>query len=314
MRGVSCRMTSNSNACASDDSLIVLRDVDKRYTTHAGTFTALRGVSLEVGRGEFVGIVGQSGSGKTTLLNLISGIDRPTRGEVCVGGVAVHALRERDMARWRGRNVGIVFQFFQLLPTLTVVENVMLPMDLCARWLSRDRRARANALLEQLGVADQAHKLPATLSGGQQQRVAIARALANAPAVLLADEPTGNLDSHNSSIILELFAVLAREGQTIVTATHDAEAHRACTRTVVHRRRSRRRGPPSRMLSPRWRKVARDLWLHRARTISVVLAIVVGLAGAGTVLDAWALLRRVTHDDVSRHQPRVGHAGRGFRG
>jgi putative ABC transport system ATP-binding protein len=128
--------------------------------------------------------------------------------------------------------VGIVFQFFQLLPTLTAIENVMLPMDLCSRWPARDRSRRAHALLDQLGVGDQAHKLPATLSGGQQQRVAIARALANEPAVLLADEPTGNLDSHNAAIILELFAGLAREGQTIVAATHDAGVHRVCTRTI----------------------------------------------------------------------------------
>jgi len=144
----------------------------------------------------------------------------------------VHAIPEREMANWRGRSVGLVFQFFQLLPTLTVIENVMLPMDLCARWDSRERRPRAQALLERLGVGDQAHKLPSTLSGGQQQRVAIARALANAPAVLLADEPTGNLDSKNAALILELFADLARDGQTIVVASHDASVHRICTRTI----------------------------------------------------------------------------------
>jgi len=150
-----------------------------------------------------------------------------------VDGVALHEVRESAVAKWRGRSVGIVFQFFQLLPTLTAIENVMLPMDLCAQWAPRERDDRARALLEQLGVADQAHKLPATLSGGQQQRVAIARALANAPAVLLADEPTGNLDSHNAAIILELFASLAQQGQTIVAATHDAGVQRVCTRTVA---------------------------------------------------------------------------------
>jgi ABC-type antimicrobial peptide transport system, ATPase component len=215
------------------DVLISLRGVGKSYETHSGSFAALRDVTLDIARGEFVGIVGHSGSGKSTLLNLLSGIDRASVGEVFVGGIALHALREREIASWRGRSVGIVFQFFQLLPTLTAIENVMLPMDLCARWPAREREERARALLDQLGVADQAYKLPATLSGGQQQRVAIARALANEPAVLLADEPTGNLDSHNAAIILELFAALAQQGQTIVAATHDAGVHRVCTRTVA---------------------------------------------------------------------------------
>ncbi|MEP7064985.1 MAG: ABC transporter ATP-binding protein [Gemmatimonadota bacterium] len=218
---------------AHSDALISLRGVGKSYTTHSGSFTALRDVSLDIARGELIGIVGQSGSGKSTLLNLLSGIDRPSSGELFVGGVAVHAIREREMASWRGRSVGIVFQFFQLLPTLTAIENVMLPMDLCARWPSRERADRARGLLAQLGVADQAHKLPATLSGGQQQRVAIARALANEPSVLLADEPTGNLDSHNAAVILDLFAALAQRGQTIVAATHDAGVHRVCTRTIT---------------------------------------------------------------------------------
>ena len=226
-------MTLAAETTTDSDALISLRGVSKSYATHSGSFAALHDVSLDIRRGELVGIIGQSGSGKSTLLNLISGIDRPSRGEIFVGGVAVHAIRESGMAKWRGLSVGIVFQFFQLLPTLTAIENVMLPMDLCARWPARDRMRRAHALLERLGVADQAHKLPATLSGGQQQRVAIARALANEPAVLLADEPTGNLDSHNAAIILELFAQLARDGQTIVAATHDAEVQRVCTRTVI---------------------------------------------------------------------------------
>jgi putative ABC transport system ATP-binding protein len=214
------------------DSLIIMRAVSKRYATPSGNFTALDRVNLDIHAGELVAIVGQSGSGKSTLLNLISGIDRPSSGEVIIGGASVHAIPERDMARWRGRSVGIVFQFFQLLPTLTVIENVMLPMDLCARWASRERQPRAQALLDQLGVGDQAKKLPFTLSGGQQQRVAIARALANAPTVLLADEPTGNLDSRNAAVILELFAALSANGQTIVVASHDASVHRICTRTI----------------------------------------------------------------------------------
>ena len=221
------------SALDADAPLIALRAVSKDHPTPAGPFAAVADVSLEVAHGELVAVVGQSGSGKSTLLNLVAGIDRPTRGEVWVGGTAVHRLAERDMARWRGRSVGVVFQFFQLLPTLTAIENVMLPMDFCNAWPPRERHARALALLERLGVADQADKLPATLSGGQQQRVAVARALANAPAVLLADEPTGNLDSRNAAAILELFASLAEGGQTVVMATHDAGVHRVATRTVA---------------------------------------------------------------------------------
>jgi putative ABC transport system ATP-binding protein len=213
-------------------SAIILRDVEKIYSTPGGRFNALRGVSLRVDSGEFVAILGQSGSGKSTLLNMISGIDRPTRGEIIVGGTAVHTIRERAMARWRGRSVGIVFQFFQLLPTLTAIENVMLPMDFCNAWPSRERQARAAALLERLGVADQANKLPLTLSGGQQQRVAIARALANGPQLLLADEPTGNLDARTTRSILELLGQMASEGQTIVAVTHNDNVRDAASRVV----------------------------------------------------------------------------------
>ena len=214
-------------------ALITLRDVTKTYVSAAGTFTALSDVDLAIDRGEFVTVVGQSGSGKSTLLGLLAGIDRPTKGEVFVDSTAVHLLSERAMSPWRGRTVGIVFQFFQLLPTLTAVENVMLPMDFCRMWNPRERHARAMSLLERLGVADQANKLPATLSGGQQQRVAVARALANAPTVLLADEPTGNLDSRTSDSMLELFAALVSEGQTILMVTHEAAAARHATRTVM---------------------------------------------------------------------------------
>jgi putative ABC transport system ATP-binding protein len=213
--------------------LIRLDAVRKEYPTPAGPFVALDDVTLDVARGELVAVVGQSGSGKSTLLGLVAGIDRPTRGAVTVGDTAVHALPERAMAAWRGRRVGIVFQFLQLLPTLSAVENVMLPMDFCDAWPARERAPRAHALLERLGVADQARKLPSTLSGGQQQRVAIARALANAPAVLLADEPTGNLDSRNAAAILALFAELAHDGQTVLMATHDAWVHRIADRTVT---------------------------------------------------------------------------------
>ncbi len=213
--------------------LITLRDVTRIFPGAGGGFTALADINLTIDRGDFAVIVGQSGSGKSTLLGLLAGIDRPTRGEVLVGDTAVHSLPERSMAAWRGRTVGIVFQFFQLLPTLTAVENVMLPMDFCNAWPSRERHGRALALLDRLGVADQADKLPSTLSGGQQQRVAIARALANEPAVLLADEPTGNLDSKTSASILELFAQLAESGQTVVMVTHERGAMQFASRAIT---------------------------------------------------------------------------------
>ena len=215
------------------DPVISMRRVTKAYDTPAGSFTALADVDLTIDRGEFVAVVGPSGSGKSTLLGLLAGIDRPTHGEVVVGGTALHDLAEGAITGWRGRAVGIVFQFFQLLPTLTAAENVMLPMDFCRAWPARERRPRALALLDRLGVADQADKLPATLSGGQQQRVAVARALANAPAVLLADEPTGNLDSRTSAAMLEVIAGLVEEGQTVVMVTHEREAIRWATRTVA---------------------------------------------------------------------------------
>lgn len=216
-----------------DQPLISLRDVERIYTTPAGAFTALVDVNLTIDRGEFVAVVGPSGSGKSTLLGLLSGIDRPTRGEVVIDGTPIHTLSENAMSRWRGRAVGIVFQFFQLLPTLTVAENVMLPMDFCDTWPPRERRGRAMALLDRLGVADQADKLPATLSGGQQQRVAVARALANEPTLLLADEPTGNLDSRTSEAMLELLAGLVIGGQTLVMVTHERTAMRFAHRTVT---------------------------------------------------------------------------------
>jgi putative ABC transport system ATP-binding protein len=212
--------------------IIALSGVSKVYPAAAGPFTALADVTLAIAEGEFVVVAGPSGSGKSTLLGMLSGIDRPTAGSIVVGGTAVHALSERAMSAWRGRAVGIVFQFFQLLPTLTAAENVMLPMDFCGMWPARERQDRALALLERLGVLDQADKLPATLSGGQQQRVAIARALANAPKVLLADEPTGNLDTRTAEAVLAVFADLARAGQTVVMVTHERDAARIASRTV----------------------------------------------------------------------------------
>ena len=212
--------------------MIALRGLSKTYRTPAGDFAALRGIDLDIAAGELVTIVGRSGSGKSTLLNLLSGIDRPTAGTVAVGGTQVHGLPGSQLPAWRGRTVGIVFQFFQLLPTLTAAENVMLPMDLCGTFAPRERRARALALLERVEVADQADKLPATLSGGQQQRVAIARALANDPPVLLADEPTGNLDSETGAGVVALFDRLAAEGRTVLVVTHERDAF-ASTRSVA---------------------------------------------------------------------------------
>jgi ABC-type lipoprotein export system ATPase subunit len=216
-----------------NDQLIELRDVVKVYTSAAGEFTALKAVDLEIGHGEFVAIIGKSGSGKSTLINMIAGIDRPTSGEVFVGDTAVHTLSERQMSPWRGRNLGIVFQFFQLLPALSIVENVMLPMDFCDTFASHERRRRAMDLLDQVGMADSAHKLPSAVSGGQQQRVAIARALANDPPILIADEPTGNLDSKTAESVFALFEQLIRQGKTIVMVTHDNALAKRVTRSVI---------------------------------------------------------------------------------
>jgi putative ABC transport system ATP-binding protein len=200
-----------------------LRAVVKDYVTDAGTFRALAGVSLTVDAGEFVAVVGKSGCGKSTLLNMITGIDRPTAGEVWVAGTEVSRLSERAMAGWRGRHVGVIFQFFQLLPTLTVIENVLLPMDFEGSRSARERRERAVQLLEQVEMADQADKLPLSTSGGQQQRVAIARALANDAPVLVADEPTGNLDSVTADAVFDLFRRLAQARKTVIMVTHDIE-------------------------------------------------------------------------------------------
>lgn len=203
--------------------LVQIRGVTKAFPTACGQFCALKGISLDIGRGHFVALTGKSGSGKTTLLNIMTGIDRPSQGRVTVGGVSVDSLAERPLARWRGRNIGLVFQFFQLLPTLTVLENVILPMDFCGAFATKERRERAFSLLEKVGIEDQAHKLPSALSGGQQQRAAIARALANDPPIIVADEPTGNLDSRTAGEIFELFADLAGAGKTVAVVTHERD-------------------------------------------------------------------------------------------
>jgi ABC-type lipoprotein export system ATPase subunit len=214
-------------------SLIALRQVQKVFKSEAGSFQALKSIDLEIGRGEFVGIIGRSGSGKSTLINMITGIDRPTSGEVLVDETAVHTLSENQMARWRGRNLGIVFQFFQLLPNLSVIENVMMPMDLCNTYPLWERRKRALRLLEMVEMQEQAEKFPSALSGGQQQRVAIARALANNPPLIIADEPTGNLDSKTADVMFKLFENLAAEGKTVVMVTHDSSLARRVSRTVL---------------------------------------------------------------------------------
>lgn len=213
--------------------LVDIRRVVKSYATAAGEFTALRGVTLQVNAGEFVAVVGKSGSGKSTLTNMITGIDRPTNGEVIINGTPVHTLRENQIASWRGRTVGVVFQFFQLLPTLTVLENVMLPMDFCNLYNRRERQERAIHLLEQVEMTPQMHKLPTAISGGQQQRVAIARALANDPPIIVADEPTGNLDSRTADAVFALFTRLVDEGKTILMVTHDDDLAKQVTRTVT---------------------------------------------------------------------------------
>jgi putative ABC transport system ATP-binding protein len=212
--------------------MISLQNISKTFQTPAGTFAALKDINLEINRGEFVGLIGKSGSGKSTLLNMIGGIDRPTSGNISVGKTEIKHLKENKLASWRGRTVGFVFQFFQLLPTLTAAENVMLPMDFSRMFPPRERRKRALSLLERVGVVEQADKLPATLSGGEQQRVAIARALANEPSVVLADEPTGNLDSGTAHSVLDLFREMATGGTTVLIATHEAEIARVIDRIV----------------------------------------------------------------------------------
>jgi putative ABC transport system ATP-binding protein len=213
--------------------VISLRQVAKSYSTPAGTFQALRDVDLDIGAGDFVAVVGKSGSGKSTLLNMIGGIDRPSAGSMTVGGSGIQELSPAGLALWRGRTIGFVFQFFQLLPTLTASENVMLSMDFRGALPAKLRRGRALELLRGVGVERQADKLPSALSGGEQQRVAIARALANDPPVILADEPTGNLDSETGAEIFRMFAALAKGGKTVVVVTHEREAASLVDRTVT---------------------------------------------------------------------------------
>lgn len=221
-----------------DNLLIQMQDVVKVYSTAAGEFAALKGISLQVGTGEFLGIVGKSGAGKSTLLNMITGVDHLTSGEVVVNtkesSVSLHKLTEDAIASWRGRNLGVVYQSFQLLPMLTLVENIMLPMDLCGRFNPKQSRERALELLQLVEIEDHANKYPTQISGGQQQRVAIARALANDPQILVADEPTGSLDSMTADHIFEVFEHLVSDrGKTIVMVTHDESLKSRFTRTLA---------------------------------------------------------------------------------
>jgi putative ABC transport system ATP-binding protein len=212
--------------------LVRLNNVVKTYRTKAGDFDALSGITLNVHQGQFVGIAGKSGAGKSTLVNMISGIDRLTSGEVWVQEVPVHALKEGQVAPWRGRNVGIIYQSFELMPTLSLLDNVMLPMDFCGRYRRHESRDRALSLLDQVGLADHVDKPPTKISGGQQQRVAIARALANDPPLLVADEPTGNLDSATAEDIFALFQSLVDQGKTIIMVTHDQNLAQRTSHTV----------------------------------------------------------------------------------
>jgi putative ABC transport system ATP-binding protein len=226
------RQAENGRQQKPNDRLVELRAVVKTYQSTAGTFTALKGIDLQVESGAFVSIIGKSGSGKSTLINVITGIDRPTSGEVIVDHVRIDKLNEEKIAIWRGHSVGVIFQFFQLLPTLTAVENILLAMDYGRRYSPAERPERAMHLLELVGMADQAHRLPNSLSGGQQQCVAVARALANDPVMLTADEPTGNLDSKSAEMVFRLFEDLADAGKTILMVTHDNELAGRAERTI----------------------------------------------------------------------------------
>ncbi len=215
-----------------NNHLVQIVNVVKSFPVGGGEVTILKGLNLDVNHGEFVSIVGPSGNGKSTLLNMITGIDRPTAGEVLVNGLQIHKMSENKLAAWRGQHVGIVFQFFQMLPALSLMQNVILPMDFAGKYSARERRERAMLLLEMVGLADQANKLPSMVSGGQQQRAAIARCLANDPELIIADEPTGNLDTRNAQDVFDLFLKLVEQGKTMIMVTHDKELSRRVPRVV----------------------------------------------------------------------------------
>ncbi len=226
-------MLEQNNPNNSMSYLVSLRDLSKSYESAGSSVSVLHNINLDIAIGERVAIVGKSGSGKTTLINLLTGIDSPSTGDIVIQGQSITALSQNALAKWRGKHIGIVFQFFQLLPTLTIQENIILPMDFCNQFPRNKRAARALELLDRVGIADHAHKLPAALSGGQQQRAAIARALANDPPLLVADEPTGNLDSTNADHIMQLFTDLSREGKTIITVSHERDISRYVDRIIT---------------------------------------------------------------------------------
>jgi len=206
-----------------ENVLIDIRDLRKDYKTPAGSFPALKGIDMTIGRGEFIAVMGKSGAGKSTLVNMLTGIDKPTSGQIWIGGEPVHSMNETEIARWRGQNLGVVFQFFQLIPTLTVLQNVVMPMDFANLYSRQERYERAMELLERVEIAENAHKLPTAVSGGQQQRVAIARALAVDPALIVADEPTGSLDTKTTDAIFNLFHEVVAQGKTLLMVTHDED-------------------------------------------------------------------------------------------
>ncbi len=214
------------------NKIIELKHVYKDYPQAAGLQTVLHDINLDIFAGEFVAIVGPSGNGKSTLLNLLTGIDYPSRGEVLVNGAALHQLNSEQLSAWRGVNLGIVFQFFQLLPALSLLQNIVLPMDFVGKLSKRERHERALHLLELVGLADAADRLPSQVSGGQQQRVAIARALANDPPLIVADEPTGNLDTATADAVFDLFAHLRDQGKTLVMVTHNENLADAASRKL----------------------------------------------------------------------------------
>ncbi len=226
------KVNDNSES-SKNQAAIVLKDIVKTYENAAGKFEALKGINVQFDQGQFVSIVGKSGCGKSTLLNMITGIDHPSSGKVIVNGDDIYQMTESQRALWRGRNMGVVFQFFQLLPTLTLLENTMLPMDYCKVYDFRERPQRAMELLQMVGLEDQAHKLPGNVSSGQQQNAAIARSLATDPAIILADEPTGNLDSRSADVVLNLFESLAQNGKTVLIVTHDPSLMDRTKQTII---------------------------------------------------------------------------------
>ncbi len=217
------------------ENFIQLKQVSKWFETSAGRFNALKNINITIAGGEYVAIVGKSGSGKSTLLNMLTGIDHPNEGSVTINNTEVHTLNESVLATWRGKNIGIVFQFFQLIPTLTILENILLAMEFVNAIPKKEREKRAELLLTQMGISSQKDKFPTALSGGEQQRAAIARALANDPPVLVADEPTGNLDSKTSEVILSVFKKLVDEGKTVIVVTHDNTSDSAYSRVITIR-------------------------------------------------------------------------------